>query len=340
MTIPTNEEVLKQHLGLDRPASAIKEGIERSLKAATAGSMFAVAGLCAGYQLHPLPDRYFVAQEFNTSRDDLRYALNDALEHLGVKPICADDSLGWGHILCKTSGLIQSTPFGVYQLSTSQNRNVYLELGIAIGLGRPFILVKDKDAKISALTSGLEYFPIDSYLELSSGLGAKVERLFASASQYQRPTLPPAGSLATAFISHGDLDVLDFSYTAGKAVAELGLTPVFPSDAAGNLGKFLKEKGLEHRLLGISGQIQLDETVTALQTARFGLYRIDKTAGPDGFLGLGISLALNRPGLLLHRQNHEVPSDVQGIGAHRFSSFTELGGLLGGGLASLLQVLR
>ncbi|HXD30975.1 MAG TPA: hypothetical protein VN643_07660 [Pyrinomonadaceae bacterium] len=338
MRIPTDEQVLKQHLGLDRSTAAIKQSIEGSLNAASEGSMFGSSGLCPGYPVRPMPEHYFVAQEFNTSRDDLRYALSDALDHLGVKPICADDSVGWGHILCKTSSLIQSTPFGVYQLTTSQNRNVYLELGIAIGLGRPFILVKDKNARISSLASGLEYFPIDSYLELSSGLGPKVENLFASAAQYERPALPPAGSLSTAFISHGDLDTLDFSYTVGKAIAGLGLLPVFPGDPEGKLSKFLTDRSLDHRILGIHGQIQLDETVAALQTARFGIYRIDKAAGPDSFLCLGMSLGLNRPGLLLHREGQEVPADVQGIGARRFNSFTDLGGSHGEALSSLLKV--
>jgi hypothetical protein len=84
--------------------------------------MFEHGGLCGGYPLEPLADRYFVAQEFGADREDLRAALTASLAEFDVRPVCADDSLWPGHILCKASALIQSTPFGVYQLSIRQNR--------------------------------------------------------------------------------------------------------------------------------------------------------------------------------------------------------------------------
>lgn len=114
-----DQDPVKQHLGMDRPRATIAEEIKAALDVATHGAMFEPDGLCSGYPLQPMPDRYFVAQEFSANRDDLRGALADALKAFEVQPVCADDFLWSGHILCKISALIQSTPFGVYQLTVT-----------------------------------------------------------------------------------------------------------------------------------------------------------------------------------------------------------------------------
>jgi hypothetical protein len=316
---------IKQHLGLDRPQEAIVEEIKAALDAAPRGAMFERGGLCSGYPLKPMPDRYFVAQEFSPGRDDLRGALSAALAEFGVQPICADDYLWSGHILCKISALIQSTPFGVYQLTANQNRNVYLELGIALGLGRPFVLVKDTDAEMSPLARGLDYYPIDSYLELRYELGQKVRPFMADIANYRPQSLPPPGSQRTAVITHGDLDVIDFCVPTAKIIAEYGLMPVILSDPTGKLAYCLKLEGISHQIIGNMGQTWLDETVAAVQAARLGVYRIEKSSAPDAFLALGVSMGLNRPGLLIHKANVEPPSDVKGLSAVlKFDSYTGL----------------
>ena len=319
-----DQQVIKQYLGLDRPRATIVEEITASLNLAPRGAMFEPGGLCSGYPLQPMPDRYFVAQEFSPDRDDLRNALAAALSKFSVQPICADDFLWPGHILCKISALIQSTPFGIYELTTSQSRNIYLELGIAMGLGRPLVLVKDKNAEVAALARGLEYHSIDSYLELSYELGQKVHPFLANIAKYRPQALPTPGSQRTAVIAHGDLDVIDFSVSMAKMIAKYDLTPVILNDPTGKLGHYLPLEGISHRIIGSAGLTRLDETVAAIQAARLGVYRIEKTAAPDTFLALGISMGLNRPGLLIHKIGGNPPSDVKGLSTLEFSTYTGL----------------
>src|SRR5690349_9341158 len=134
---------LERQLGLDSPPSELEAQIRRILnETSLKDPLFAPSGLCSGYPLRPMPSHFFLAQEFGPDRDDLRDSLAIAFKSFGVESICADDFLWPGHILCKASALIRSTPFGVYQLSVSQNRNVHLELGIALGAGRPFLLIR------------------------------------------------------------------------------------------------------------------------------------------------------------------------------------------------------
>jgi hypothetical protein len=321
------EQAIKQHLGLDRPREIIIQEIQAAIETAPRGPMFEVGGLCDGYLLQPLPDRYFVAQEFSPDREDLRQTLAEALTDFGLQPICADDFYWPGSILCKICALIQDTPLGVYQLTVSQNRNVYLELGIAVGLGRPFLLVKEREAEVAPLVEGLEYFPVDSYLELRYELGPRVSRFMAGISNYRPPSRPSVGSERTAVIAHGDLDVVDFCVSVAKTITEYKLQPVILGDPTGKLARFLEQEGVPYHIIGSVGRTRLDETAAAIRAARLGVYRIDKETSPDAFLALGISMGLNRPGLLVHKSNRNPPSDLRGLSALAFGPYAGDGGL-------------
>jgi hypothetical protein len=317
-------QTIKYHLGIDRPQATIVEEIQTTLDSARYGAMFDPGGICNGYPLQPLPTRYFVAQEFRLDRNDLRKALSAALKNFAVLPIFADDFLWTGPILCKISALIQSTPFGIYQLTTSQNRNVYLELGIAIGLHRPFILIKDKDAEVSLLAQGLDYYPIDSYIELRYELGPLAKPFLASIGSYQAHALADAKSQRTVVIVHGDFDVIDFCIPVARIIASHNLTPVILGDPTGKLERYLKLEGIPHHIIGSMGRRRLDETVEAIQTSYLGIYRIEKINAPDAFFTLGISMGLNRPGMLVHNISADLPSDLKGLSALKFSSYDEL----------------
>jgi len=315
---------IKQHLGMNRPQSVIVEEIKASLDAVPRGAMFEHGGLCSGYPLEPMPDHYYVAREFTPDRDDLRGALATALAEFEVQPLSADDVFWSRPNLCKISAIIQSTPFGVYQLSTSQDRDVYLELGIAMGLGRPFVLVKDKEADIIELAQGLDYYSVDSFLELRYELGEKVRPFMAEIVNYRSQALPPSGSQKTAFIAHGGIDVIDFCVPIAKIMTTYGLTPVFVDDPTGKLTHFLDLEDITYQIVGGTGQTRLSETIDAIRKARLGVYRIDPTGAVDTFLALGISMSLNRPGFLVHKTNTAPPADLRGLSTLTFKGYTDL----------------
>jgi hypothetical protein len=314
---------LPQHLGLDRPVAAVLAELESALALAAREGLFQSGGLCQGYPLRPLPDRYFVARAFRADQDDLRGALTGALVGLGLQPVCGDDHLWPGAVLCKLAALIRGTPFGVYPLTAALDRNVCLELGIAIGLGRPFVLVKEPDAQPPALAAGLDYVSLDSYLELRHGLQARVRDFLVQAARAPAP-VPVRGARPTAVVAHGGLDVLDFGVAAGQALGRCGLTPVFLDDPTGKLGEYLQREGISHEIVGTPGQDRLSATTEAIQTAQLGLYRVESAASPDAFVALGISLGLNRPGLLVRRAGRDVPADLKGLSTVDFSSFAAL----------------
>jgi hypothetical protein len=283
-------------------------------------------GLCAGYPLTPSPHQYFVAQEFSPDRDDLLRALEATFREFNLKPYRADRDILPGHILCKIAAKIQTTLFSVFELTRTQNRNVYLELGIAIGLGRPFVLVKEADAEVSPLAQGLDYYSIRSYAGLQRELGDRLRQYLLNITRYRAPDLPSAGSSATYVIAHGDCDMPpDFCLAVAKALVGRVLTPVLLGSNNREAAQALQAAGITYQVIGGAGKTRLDAAVRAIQSARFGVYRVDAGCSPDAFLALGFAIGLNRPWLLIGRDGTLLPSDVRGLSGLEFRSFGELG---------------
>lgn len=67
----------------------------------------------------------------------------------------------------------------------------------------------------------------------------------------------------------------------------------------------------------------LEKLIEAVQTARFGIYRVDEGCSPTTFLALGCSIGLNRPFLMVHR-GRMVPLDIQGVGMYQYPNYATL----------------
>jgi len=283
-------------------------------------------GLCPGYPLAPSPQQYFVAQEFSADRDDLLRALEAAFRDFNLQPYRADQDILPGHILCKIAAKIQTALFSVFELTCTQNRNVYLELGVAIGLGRSFVLVKEPDAEVSTLAQGLEYYSIRSYVGLQRELGDRLRQYLLNITRYHAPDLPPPGSSDTYVIAHGDYDMPpDFCLTLAESLADRGLMPVLIGADNREAADVLEAAGAAHQAITGIGKTQLDAVTQAIQAARFGIYRIDADCSADAFLALGIAIGLNRPWAAIWREGAILPSDVRGLSGLPFRSFTDLG---------------
>jgi hypothetical protein len=293
----------RSRLGLNRPRTVIAEEIQTALATKPRQGMFAAGGLCEGYALKPLPDQFFVAHEVSDEKvEDLRHALARGLADMQLTPYTVDRDIRAGHRLCKIAASIQTTAFGVFDLPATPDRNVYLELGMAMGLGRPFVLTRSEDAAIPSLVQGLDMFDFASYADLRRNLGEKVQAgQFASLLPSDDPQ-----DTATCLIADGELDQDDFREAVGQALRPYGLSPVYLLDGP------------------VGAQMSLTETIRAIQAARFGLYRIDEQSSANTFLALGIAIGLGQPWLLLAHQQSTIPMDVRGLSHLTFRSFTQI----------------
>jgi len=118
----------------------------------------------------------FVAHEFSAEQfDDLRAALARSFADSSFELYYADKELRPGHILLgKIVERIKDTEFGIYDLSREGRPNVILELGIAIGLGKPYYIVTRKGCMLPSDLAGLDHIEYASFEDLTRQLVQKV----------------------------------------------------------------------------------------------------------------------------------------------------------------------
>lgn len=306
---------IRRLLTIDRPKETIVTEIEASIGAFPSGLIF-----CDEFPHEIYPDRYFIAQEFSKNKSDLRKSVDDAMKQFGVSSISTDEFYWGDSILCKIGSLILGTPFGIYQLSESQNRNVHLELGIAMGMGKPFVLVKDRAAEVANLIRGIEYYQINSYLETSYELGDLLQKYVTNIGSFSPQKLISTSSQKTAVIAHGNLEHIDIGVTIAKQLARHSYTPLILGKFDEKLARYLANEGISPSFAETR-----DEIVAAIQTSSFGIYRADKIASADTFVELGIAIGLNRPFFLIINSRDEIPpSDLNGLSTLSFHGFTDL----------------
>lgn len=309
---------IKRRLQIDEPKSVITDSLLQSL--GKPNTFFSSNGPCGSTQLEPHPDRYFVAQEYNATKDDLRKSIEDALVKFGYTSIGAGDYYSHNTVLCKIAALIQGTPFGVYQLTKSQNRNVYLELGIAIGFERSFILVKEKDAEPAGIVKDIEYYPIDTYLDIRYKLGDLLTSYMTSIGESHFKRIDFDSSNKEAVIYHGDIESIDITIVVAKEIKKLGFTPIILGKFQEKLAKYFQsEVGIEPTFVESRERI-----LEAIQASKFGVYRTHKSASTDNFVALGFSIGLNKPFLALKHREEEPPSDLHYLTSLDYSGFTDL----------------
>jgi len=123
-------------------------------------------------QLRPV----FVGHVFAHSEiDDLRKAISKAFRRTPFAPYYADVDVQEGHILIdKIIEKIRQTEFGIYDISLPEKPNVFVELGMSMGSGKPYYLIARSGSKIPADLAGLDRIEYVSYTDLSNQIKEKI----------------------------------------------------------------------------------------------------------------------------------------------------------------------
>jgi nucleoside phosphorylase len=316
------EHAIKHTLNVNLSTEEVRKTIETDLRESTTEGIFGDGGLCVQYPRKPRPNNCFVAAGIGSSTD-LTEALSSALLGFEVTPIKPDDLVVSGALLCKIASLIRETRFGVYELTANQDHNVYLQLGIAIGLQRPFLLLKHRDAAPSPLANSLDYYPVDSYLELRFGLQHKVRDVVLSMAHYEICLGDTSKFKGRVFVEHGDADRADFIYTVAKSLNSAGARPLFRRlDEL--VMKILESEKLDFDLFDQTAANPLQQTLAAVSASQLSIIRIGEDTSPDAALTLGVALAKNRRAILMHTSGVSIPSTLLGLNCITFDSFSEL----------------
>ncbi|MDJ0903205.1 MAG: hypothetical protein QNJ55_30845 [Xenococcus sp. MO_188.B8] len=274
-------------------------------------------GLCKGRQLSANPNEYFVSHGFDSDlladwRKTLEETLAQTNEQSEVpRPYFSGDTLLGGFRLCGLCEKLHTTRFSMFLLPPSQDRNVYLELGIAIGLGTPFFLVQHYEADIPKILDGLtRYTKGGLFRTMRRELGNQIEEYDFGVVHFTA-NLTPANRQKKYLIAAGELiEDEDFE---GSII-----------DAVNNRYPHLEAISLTEQLGASNSGWMLEQLIESIQTSRFAIYRVDEKCSPTTFLALGISIGLNRPFLMINRTNREVPVDLRGMGIYQFPNFVTL----------------
>jgi hypothetical protein len=170
------------------------EGIEARMNHETEGETYDDIEISAGSA------EYFVAHEFSPDQiDDLRRAIDEALESSGLQGYYADAELRQGHIFRdKILPKITDTVFGIYDVSNPAKPNVFLELGAGLALDKICIIICKRGTSIPADLGGLDRIEYQSYKDLTSQLKDKLLAYLPPAStgrkliiRIPKPGAPP-----------------------------------------------------------------------------------------------------------------------------------------------------
>ena len=241
-------------------------------------------GLCKGQILSAKPDRYFVSHGFTPDLlADWRQALVAGLaqasgDSSSLEPYFAGDTLASGFRLCGICDRLFTSRFSMFLLPPSQDRNVYLELGIAIGLGAPFFLIQHHQAQIPAVLAGLSrYVKGGLFRAMQREIAGQIEEYDFGVVHFVA-NLPQAGSQFKYLIAGGEsIEDEDFEGSI--------------KDTVENNYPQLEMISLSNQLAGAanSGWV-LNHLVESIQSSRLAIYRVDEESSPSTFLALGISL--------------------------------------------------
>lgn len=116
------------------------------------------------------PNLVFVAMPFKSPFKDLyKYGIRPALEEMGLKIWKADEKISNIDIMCKICQGIQECSYVLANIS-DWNANVLFEMGLAYGLGKSVILIKDRKEKVPVDLKGLEYLDYEDIDELKRNI--------------------------------------------------------------------------------------------------------------------------------------------------------------------------
>lgn len=114
--------------------------------------------------------KVFIAMPFdNAYLDSYNYGIVPALNSLGLEHYKADNEINNKDIMCKICEELQTCSMVIVNIS-GLNPNVMLEHGLAYGLGKPVIIIKDRATKAISDIGSLEYIEYEHAHDLMQKL--------------------------------------------------------------------------------------------------------------------------------------------------------------------------
>lgn len=194
----------------------------------------------------------FVIQQFDDGGTfDRRYreTIEPALCDAGVNPLRADEILGLQPVIDKIESAIRNASICVAEVSTD-NPNVWLEVGIALALNRPTVILCDRSLR-PRLPFDIQHRPVVLYrTDLRSGF----DHLASEVTKLVRNELEKSARISKAPILKEGTNVLEDLKGYEVAILSTALA-LWPTHASGGtqweLQQRLSRLGFEDIALGL-----------------------------------------------------------------------------------------
>lgn len=165
----------------ERDIPSIKDEVYDFIKTLSSESKpycFKIGAQCSK-EITVNPRQVFVGMPFRKKFEDVyRHGIAPILDKYQLKPWKADEEPSNIDILCKICEHLQESQYAIMNI-TDWNANVLFEVGLAYGLGKHVILIKDKESDVPVDLKGMEYRQYES----SEDLRKELEKFFSSIKQ-------------------------------------------------------------------------------------------------------------------------------------------------------------
>jgi hypothetical protein len=119
-----------------------------------------------------LKGEYFISSGIEDP--DLIQAIKNAFEGSGLSPILDSEASGKGESLPQRIDQIKRTKFGIYDLSSPEKTDTFLEMGAALGMGKEVILIHKKGSPLHETIKKLNRIEYENTSDLIEKLRKKV----------------------------------------------------------------------------------------------------------------------------------------------------------------------
>lgn len=257
--------------------------------------------------------QFFVGHELTQeNRQDLRRVIKNTFNSL--EPYYADEAVEGKSVLFKICQKIFLTPFSLFDLSVP-NPNVYLELGIALGLNKPIIMITKESSQIPFSLEGHNIIIYTGYSDLKVKLSKLRDQGFLQTLPNSKDycyfcnkvcdgMATPPDDNAYLILEKNRLLWRDLKTSLATCLSEYHLYPIFlTNDMIGPVLCNIRRKVL---------------------SSQFSICKLGDLADPNSFLALGMAIGSAMPWLLLSNPHDRVPSNLQGYDRIEYSTFSDL----------------
>jgi hypothetical protein len=220
----------------------------------------------------------------------------------GHEPYFATQATRGRSSLLEICQQIFSTSFGVYDLSTA-DLNIYLEMGIALGLNQPIVAIAQETVPLPSMLKGHDVIVFTNHTDLYTKLVALRDRGFPPTAQsapdhcyfcgHVCPSMStPPEENTYLVLHHSKLLWRNLMRSLEPYLAKYNLHPIYLTDRA-------------------SGSTLCDIRQKVL-SSQFALCHIGKLSNESSFLALGMAIGSRVPWVLLsEKSNGAIPPDLR-----------------------------